>query len=138
MIRLDRGRPKGGTMSRISMRQVVLASGVAYMLSLTTAFVAHAQTTTLVGLIRDSTEHGIPGVEVWLRGSGLFAHTSDAGGFRIANAPVGAVKVSVRRMGFEQTTVDLTLRAGQTDSLIVALNAVAATLAGVTVEDEAM
>jgi hypothetical protein len=125
-------------MGRISMRQVLLASGVALPLFLTTAFVAHAQTTTLVGLIRDSTGHGIPGVEVSVRGSDLYAHTNDAGGFRIANTPVGAVKVSVRRMGFEQTTVDLTLRAGQTDSLVVALNAVAAKLAGVTVEDEAM
>ena len=95
-------------------------------------------TTLLVGLVRDSAGHPIPNVEVWLRGSDLHTHTNDFGGFRLPGAPVGAVKIAVRRLGFEQTTVDLMLRAGQTDSLIVALTSVAASLPGVLVEDEAM
>ena len=95
-------------------------------------------TTVLVGLVRDSSGRGIPNVEVWLRGSDLYTHTNDLGGFRLPGAPVGAVKITVRRLGFEQTTVDLTLRDGQTDSLVVALTAVAAALPGVVVEDEAM
>lgn len=115
-----------------------LSIRVGLLLALAAPMVAHAQTTTLVGLIRDSTGSGIPGVEVWLRGSDLYTHTNDAGGFRMPNSPVGAVKVTVRRMGYEQTTVDLTLRAGQTDSLVVALSAIAASLPGVLVEDEAM
>lgn len=115
-----------------------LSIRVGFMLALAAPLVAHAQTTTLVGLIRDSTGNGIPGVEVWLRGSDLYTHTNDAGGFRMPNSPVGAVKVTVRRMGYEQTTVDLTLRAGQTDSLVVALSAIAASLPGVLVEDEAL
>jgi hypothetical protein len=100
--------------------------------------VAQPPTSNLVGLVRDSAGHPIPGVEVWLNGSDLYTHTNDNGGFRIPNTPVGAVKVSMRRMGFEQTNVDLVLRAGQTDSLVVALNSVAAKLEGVLVEDEAM
>jgi hypothetical protein len=128
-------RRKGGTMGKLSMRR---AARTAMLLAFAAPFVAQAQTTTLVGMIRDSTGHGIPGVEVWLRGSDLYTHTNDAGGFRIPNSPVGAVKISVRRMGFEQTTVDLTLRAGQTDSLVVSLGAIAANLPGVLVEDEAM
>ena len=119
------------------MRRTARAARVGILLALAAPFVAQAQTTTLVGLIRDSTGHGIPGVEVWLRGSDLYTHTNDAGGFRMPNSPVGAVKVTVRRMGFEQTTIDLTLRAGQTDSLVVALSAIAASLPGVLVEDEA-
>lgn len=99
---------------------------------------AQVTTSTLVGLVRDSAGHPIPGVEVWLRGSELYTHTNDSGGFRMVNTPVGAVKVGIRRMGFEQTNVDLVLRAGQTDSLVVALNAVAAKLEGVLIEDEAM
>ena len=119
------------------MRRTARAARVGILLALAAPFVAQAQTTTLVGLIRDSTGHGIPGVEVWLRGSDLSTHTNDAGGFRMPNSPVGAVKVTVRRMGFEQATIDLTLRAGQTDSLVVALSAIAASLPGVLVEDEA-
>ncbi len=125
-------------MDRHSKQRSMWAIRGTLVLALAAPFVVHAQTTTLVGLIRDSTGHGIPGVEVWLRGSDLYTHTNEAGGFRIANSPVGAVKVTVRRMGFEQTTVDLTLRSGQTDSLVVALSAVAQSLAGVLVEDEAM
>ncbi len=122
-------------MSKLWMRQ---AARAAVMLVVGAPLFAQAQTTTLVGLIRDSTGRGIPGVEVWLRGSDLFTHTNDAGGFRIPNSPVGAVKIAVRRMGFEQTTVDLNLRAGQVDSLVVALSAIAASLPGMLVEDEAM
>ncbi len=92
--------------------------------------------TALVGMIRDSSGRAIPGAEVWLRGSDLYTTTNDAGGFRIPVAPVGAVKITVRRLGFEQATVDLTLREGQTDSLVVALTSVAQNLPGVTVEDE--
>jgi hypothetical protein len=125
-------------MGKLSMRYAVLATRVGVMIALAAPVVAQAQTTTLVGLIRDSTGHGIPGVEVWLRNSDLYTHTNDAGGFRIANSPVGAVKVTVRRMGFEATTVDLMLRAGQTDSLVVALSVIAANLPGMLVEDEAM
>ena len=54
-----------------------------------------AQTSTLVGLVRDSSGHPIPGVEVWLRGLDLYTHTNDNGGFRLQNCPVGAVKVTV-------------------------------------------
>jgi hypothetical protein len=125
-------------MGRFSMRRAARATRVGLALTLAAPLVAHAQTTTLVGLIRDSTGHGIPGVEVWLRNSDLYTHTNDAGGFRMPNSPVGAVKITVRRMGYEQTTVDLTLRAGQTDSLVVALSAIAQSLAGVLVEDESM
>ncbi|MEP6733387.1 MAG: carboxypeptidase regulatory-like domain-containing protein [bacterium] len=111
---------------------------VSLALALAVPLTARAQSTTLVGMIRDSSGRAIPNVEVWLRGSELLTHTNDAGGFRLANTPVGAVKITIRRLGFEQTTVDLQLRAGQTDSLVVALTSVAANLPGVLVEDEAM
>ena len=92
----------------------------------------------LVGQVRDSSGRPIGGVEVWIRGSDLFAITNDSGGFRLAGAIPGEKKVSVRRLGYEPTTFDVTLRSGRIDSLVVALNAVAATLPGVLVEDEHM
>lgn len=124
-------------MHKLWMRWTGRAALAVTMLAVAHPLAAQA-TSSLVGLIRDSSGHPIPGVEVWLRGSDMYTHTNDAGGFRIPNTPVGPVKVTVRRLGFEQTTVDLTLRAGQQDSLVVALTSVAANLPGVLVEDEHM
>jgi hypothetical protein len=91
---------------------------------------------TLVGFIKDSSGHPIPGVEVWLRGSDLFTHTNDAGGFRLPPVAEGNVKLSVRRLGFEPALVDLKLHAGQTDSLVLSLTETATTLPGVNIEEE--
>lgn len=108
------------------------------MLAVATPLMAQAPSATLVGIVRDSAGHPVPGVEVWLRGSDLYTHTTDNGGFRLVGARPGAAKVAVRRMGFEPTTFDLELRAGQIDSLVVSLTMVATSLAGVNVEEERM
>ncbi|MEP6999071.1 MAG: carboxypeptidase regulatory-like domain-containing protein [bacterium] len=100
--------------------------------------IAQAPTTTLVGVVRDSAGRPVPGVEVWLRGSDLYTHTGDNGGFRIQGVSPGAAKVTVRRMGYEPTTFELQLKSGQVDSLIVSLSQVATELAGVNVEEERM
>ena len=92
--------------------------------------------TSLVGLVKDSAGTPLVGVEVWVRGTDFYTHTNEAGGFRLATVPTGTVKVSLRRLGFEQATVDLELRAGRTDSLVISLTAVAASLPGVLIEDE--
>lgn len=120
-------------LSRVIARLIACASGV---VSLASPLLAQAPRATLVGSVRDSAGSPLPGVEVWLRGSDLYTHTADNGGFRLPGAPPGAARVTVRRMGFEPTTFDLQLHAGQTDSLVVSLNMVATTLAGVTVEEE--
>jgi hypothetical protein len=112
---------------------IACASGV---VSLASPLGAQAPRVTLVGSVRDSAGSPLPGVEVWLRGSDLYTHTADNGGFRLPGAPQGAARVTVRRMGFESTTFDLQLRAGQTDSLVVSLSMVATALAGMSVEEE--
>ncbi|HUQ44996.1 MAG TPA: carboxypeptidase regulatory-like domain-containing protein [Gemmatimonadaceae bacterium] len=100
---------------------------------------AHAQLlpSTLVGMVRDSSGVPIPGVEVRYHGTDfLSVRTNDSGGFRMINLPVGAANVSVRRMGFSPSNVDVRLRPGRTDSLVFTLTALATTIAGVLVEDE--
>lgn len=92
--------------------------------------------TTLVGSVRDSSGRAIPGVEVWLRGVDLYAHTNEGGGFRIPDVPSGPGKLSLRRLGFEQATVDVDLKADEPDSIVIALTAVPTNLAGMTVEEE--
>ena len=92
--------------------------------------------TTLVGIVRDSAGRPVPDVELRLNGGEVRARTSDAGGFRIAAAPVGANRVAVRRLGFAPSLLDITLRAGRIDSLVVTLTILAASLPGVTVEED--
>ncbi|MDB4879625.1 MAG: hypothetical protein JWL60_1071 [Gemmatimonadetes bacterium] len=92
--------------------------------------------TTLVGIVRDSTGRPVADVELRLNGGDVRARTSDAGGFRIAAAPVGFTRVGVRRLGFAPSLLDVNLRAGRIDSLVVTLTALAAVLPGVTIADE--
>jgi hypothetical protein len=90
-----------------------------------------------VGFVRDSAGRPIPGVEVRLRGATAgFARTDDSGGFRLPGLAAGPVSVTARRLGFAPATVDMRLRPGRIDSLVLSLTAVAVSLAGVLVEDE--
>ena len=125
-------------MAKLSMLRADHWALAGMMLAVVAPLMAQAPSATLVGVVRDSAGHPVPGVEVWLRGSDLYTHTAENGGFRLPGAPPGAVKVSVRRMGFEPTTIDLQLRSGQIDSLVVSLTMMATSLAGVTVEEERM
>ena len=109
---------------------------VGLMLGAPTALRAQAHQTTLVGVIRDSSGHPIPGVEVRLAGQELFTRTNDIGGFRLPSMPVGEVKLSARRLGFAPALVDLTLREGRVDSLVLSLSTLAANLPGMVIEDE--
>jgi hypothetical protein len=92
---------------------------------------------TLVGSVRDSAGHPLGNAEIWLRGSDLYTHTNDAGGFRLPAVPEGDFKVSVRRLGYAPALVDIKLRSGQIDSLVLELTPSAASLPGVLVTDEA-
>ena len=92
---------------------------------------------TLVGVVRDSSGIPIPGVEVRFKGADFVSvRTNDSGGFRMVNLPTGPASVTLRRMGFAPASAEVRLRSGRTDSLVFSLNALAATLAGVLVEDE--
>ena len=99
--------------------------------------VATLSLATLVGSVRDSAGRPVVGAEVWLRGSDLYTHTNDLGGFRLPPSQPGDVKLSVRRLGYEPALVELKLRGGQIDSLVLSLTISATTLPGVVVEGEA-
>lgn len=123
-------------MAKLSMVRGCRWALVGTTIAIAAPLMAQPPSATLVGMVRDSAGHPVPGVEVWLRGTDLYTLTADNGGFRLPGAPPGAVKVSVRRMGFEPTTIDLRLRSGQIDSLVVSLTMVATSLTGMTVEEE--
>ncbi|MEP6992256.1 MAG: carboxypeptidase regulatory-like domain-containing protein [bacterium] len=93
---------------------------------------------TLVGVVRDTGGAPVAGVEIWVRGSDVYAHSGENGGFNLGSVPAGATRVTLRRLGFEPTTFEVQVHSGQTDSLIVSLNQVAVSLERVTVEEEQM
>lgn len=120
-----------------SLERQTRGAVMACLLCCTSAASAQTQYAILVGMVRDSAGNAIPGVEVRIRGNGLaMARTDDSGGFRLTNLLAGPSSVSVRRMGFAPATVDVKLRPGRTDSLVVSLSAIAAALPGVLVQDE--
>ena len=111
-------------MTRCSMLCARLWTLVLAMLVVAVPVMGQAAAATLVGLVRDSAGRPVPMVEVWLRGTDLRTHSADNGGFRLPGAPPGAVTVALRRMGFEPATINLQLRPGQIDSLVVSITRV--------------
>lgn len=91
---------------------------------------------SLVGTVKDSAETPIPGVSVRLKGTEVVAQSDERGSFRLSGLPLGNQVIEIRRLGFRPRVVNVRLRAGAPDSLVVTLDALAARLAGVIVEDE--
>jgi len=99
---------------------------------------AQGPTAGLVGIVRDSSGNPLRDVQVRLSGTnGPRALTSEAGGFAFVSVVPGVTKVSVRRLGFAPDSMQLVLRPGRTDSLVLVMTPVVAALPGVLVEDEA-
>lgn len=93
--------------------------------------------TGLVGIVRDSVGRPVTSAELRIAESALLARTNDSGGFRFSAVPVGRTTVVLRRLGYAQETIPVTLREGRIDSLVITLSALAAELPGVLVVDEA-
>ena len=124
--------------SRQWTRHMRLAAMTLAVLVVPGGLLAQQQVGTLVGLVRDSSGRPVPGAEVRVTGSALVARTNDSGGFRLQGLPLGTVNVTARRIGFAPASFDLSMRAGQRDSLILTLSMLAQNLPGVLAVDEAM
>ena len=86
-------------MVKLSMRH---AGRIALILALATGArraSAQVQTASLVGVVRDTIGAPVSGVEVWLRGTDLYTHTADNGGFRLLDITPGDAKLTLRRLG---------------------------------------
>jgi len=90
----------------------------------------------LFGLVRDSLGHAIAGAEVRARGNVVVAFSDDSGRFHVAQMPVGARGVFVRRLGFAPTRVPFTSSAGPVDSVRVTLRAIVHELPEITVQEQ--
>ena len=91
----------------------------------------------LVGIVRDSAGHPLRDVQIRLSGpSNPRALTSEAGGFAFASLAPGATLVMIRRLGFAPDSLQVILRPGRVDSLVLVMATMVAELPGVNVEDE--
>src|SRR6266550_4397267 len=81
-----------------------------------------AQTSTLVGIVRDSAHIGIAGADVSIPQFHLAARSDDVGRFVLRDVPVGKVELSVRRLGFEPSAFVLTVPADRGDTLALVLD----------------
>ena len=99
---------------------------------------AQVRFASLVGVVRDTAGTPVPGVEVWLRGSDLYTHTADNGGFRLVDITPGNSRLTVRRMGYEPITVDITLSPGVRDTVVISMSMLAASITGMSIEEERM
>ena len=90
----------------------------------------------LFGLVRDSLGHAIAGAEVRARGNVVVAFSDDSGRFHVAQMPVGARGVFVRRLGFAPARVPFTSSVGPVDSVRVTLRAIVQELPEITVQEQ--
>jgi hypothetical protein len=77
----------------------------------------------------------LPYADVTVERFGLAAFASTAGQFHVDGVPPGPISIRVRRLGFTPLTVTVTVRAGVTDTIRVALAALALELDRVHVTD---
>ena len=108
-----RGRRDGVRSSRLkSVRTFVHATGVAGALvavSLSAQATAGRASTTVSGVVRDSSGASVAGAEVTVDGTRLRVETSGDGIFRLFGMPEGTASVSVRRLGFRPLTTAMTV-----------------------------
>ena len=116
-----------------SLRRFALAAGAL----VGAAGTSEAQSPrALFGLVKDSVGHAVPGAEVRTRGNAVVAFSDDSGRFHVAQMPVGARGVLVRRLGFAPARAPITRGSGTTDSVRVTLRAIAQSLPEITIEEQ--
>jgi len=120
-------------MVAIALRRFAFAAGA--LTGLTATSEAQAPR-ALFGLVKDSLGHAVAGAEVRARGNVVVAFSDDSGRFHVAQMPVGARGVFVRRLGFAPARAPITPSTGNIDSVLVTLLAIAQPLPQITVQDE--
>lgn len=89
----------------------------------------NAETGTITGVVLDSgSSSGIAGATVSVVGTRLTAITDSKGAFRINGVPPGAQKVTVKLLGYQSRTVDVTVTAEKAVSVNVELKRAATSL----------
>jgi hypothetical protein len=90
-------------------------------------------TGSINGKVLDRSGRAVAGAELTIPGSTLRVETDDTGEFRLKNVPAGELQVRVRRIGFKPDTSMISVLAGQTIPLMIALQALPVVLAPMTI-----
>jgi len=85
------------------------------------------------GKVQDQSGRAVAGAELTIPGSPLRVETDDTGEFRLKNVPAGDLRIRVRRLGFKPDTSMISVLAGQTIPLTIALAALPVVLNPVTI-----
>ncbi|MFL5486299.1 MAG: TonB-dependent receptor plug domain-containing protein, partial [Gemmatimonadaceae bacterium] len=107
-----------------------------FALALLSPFVLAAQqaTGTVTGRVTDAAiGRGLPDVQVTVNGTRIGAITGPNGEYTITGVPVGARSITVRRIGYQPTSQPVTVTAGSTANVDVALLVTAVNLSEVVV-----
>ncbi len=90
-------------------------------------------TGTINGKVLDAAGRAVAGAELTIPGSTIRVETDDTGEFRLKNVPAGDLKIRVRRLGFRPDTSIISVLAGQSVPLLIALQPLPVVLAPVTI-----
>ncbi|HEY7878897.1 MAG TPA: carboxypeptidase regulatory-like domain-containing protein [Gemmatimonadaceae bacterium] len=91
----------------------------------------------IVATVRDSAGAGIAGAELLVQGSAAHGFTDDDGQLRLTDVPPGPAHVTIRRLGFRLTTMDVTIAADAPTKVMVRLTQVAQRLDPILVRGSA-
>ncbi len=102
------------------------------------AAIAGAQDTrpatgSINGKVLDRSGRAVAGAELTIPGSPLRVETDDTGEFRLKNVPAGDLQIRVRRLGFKPDTSMISVLAGQTVPLQIALQPLPVVLSPMTI-----
>ena len=94
---------------------------------------ARPATGSINGRVLDPAGRAVAGAELTIPGSTLRVETDDTGEFRLKNIPAGDLSIRVRRLGFKPDTSIISVLAGQTVPLMIALEPLPVVLAPMTI-----
>lgn len=96
-----------------------------------------AQRGQLIGTVRDSSGSPVSNAGVSARDARMHTRTDDRGHFRFTNLPVGALELTIRRLGFDPVRLTVQVIEASPDTTHIVLVDNAEQLAAVTVSAEA-
>ena len=120
---------KPRSLSGMAPRRVLSALAAATLLL---AGPLAAQTGSLRGAVRSTTDEPLSSPAVTLLGLGVRVLGDSSGAFAFPDVPAGTWRLEVRRIGYRTTTVPVTVREGATASVTVRLEPEPITVAGIT------
>jgi len=97
---------------------------------------ANAQRTSISGIVRDSSGVPIPEADVAIASAHLLTRTNRVGQFVLTKVEAGQSELSVRRLGYAPQSVQIDVRPGSYDTIVVVLAEQALELPGVAVNDQ--